>query len=60
MTRNIAVTPGRQEEILRLDTVLAEIKRLGERLFSDTNEIFSYSAVYSSGNTLESFTLETP
>lgn len=45
-------------EILRLDTVLAEIKRLGERLFSDTNEIFSYSAVYSSGNTLESFAIE--
>lgn len=47
-------------EILKLDTVLAEIKLLGKRLFSDQKEIFSYSAVYTSGNTLESFTLETP
>lgn len=47
-------------EILKHDTVLAEIKRLGERLFSDDKEVLSYSAVYSSGNTLESFSLESP
>ncbi len=47
-------------EILIHDKVLAEIRLLGQRLFSDSQEILSYSAVYSSGNTLESFTIETP
>lgn len=47
-------------EILKLDTVLAEIKLIGMRLFADTKEVLSYSAVYSSGNTLESFTIESP
>lgn len=47
-------------EILKLDTVLAEIKLLGDPLFANSEEMLSYTAVYTSGNTLESFTLETP
>lgn len=47
-------------EIIQLDSVLAEIKLLGDRLFSDSDEVLSYSAVYTSGNTIESFTIEVP
>ncbi len=47
-------------EILSHERVLAEIRLLGNRLFSTTNEVLSYTAVYTSGNTLESFTIEAP
>jgi len=45
-------------EIFQLDSVLAEIKILGDRLFSESDEVLSYSAVYISGNIIESFFLE--
>lgn len=48
------------QEIIKLDSVLAEIKLLGDRLFSDSREVISFSVVYKSGNDIESFHIETP
>ncbi|MDP1721868.1 MAG: NUDIX domain-containing protein [Candidatus Gottesmanbacteria bacterium] len=55
--RLVWLTPS---EIFSHDKVLAEIKLLGNRLFSTTKEVLSYTAVYTSGNMLESFTIEAP
>jgi len=45
-------------EILNLDNVLAEIKQVGPLIFSEPKKVISYSAVYSDGNQMSNFELE--
>ena len=46
------------QEIIKLDNLLAEIKEIAPILFSDTNEVISYEAVYEKGNELADFKIE--
>lgn len=48
----------KKDEILGHDDTLSEVKKLGDLLFDESEKIASFVAVYSSGNTLESFTKE--
>lgn len=48
------------EEILKKETLLAELKEVLPYVLDDTNQVISYKAVYSEGNKMTKFILEDP
>lgn len=46
------------EEIMQLDNLLAEIKKVGPFIFDGSDSVISYTAVYETGNELTDFTIE--
>lgn len=48
------------EEISKLPTLLAEIRKILHYIFTENNKIISYKAVYEKGNIMTKFYLEKP
>jgi 8-oxo-dGTP diphosphatase len=48
------------EEIAKLPTLLAEIKKIHPYLFDGTDKVISYKATYKQGNEMTNFILENP
>lgn len=46
------------KEILKLDNLLSEIKKVGPHIFDNTDKIISYKAVYKRGNEMTDFEVE--
>lgn len=49
-----------KSQILKLPNLLAELKRVLPIIFNDTINIISFTAEYSKGNSLKSFSIEIP
>lgn len=48
------------KEILKLDNLLAELPKVLPHVFSKSNKVISYKAIYSKGNKMTQFVLEKP
>ena len=47
-----------EKEILKLDNLLAELRKVIPHIFSDNKDVISYKAVYEKGNKMTEFVLE--
>ncbi len=48
------------DEILKLDNLLAELKKVLPHIFSDSEKVISYKAIYNKGNHMTHFEIEKP